>query len=100
MGLKLNKTKQDIKHHLESFLIKGSEKADKNYQKRIIHNFVNKVFVFDDKTVIFYNIDEDKEITHKDALNLVNNSGKERFAYQMGSFTKEHFFTSVFLFAC
>lgn len=54
-------TKEDIQTFIAIF-IKGDTK-DKSYQKRIIDNLLNAVYIFDDKVVIYFNLNNEKETT-------------------------------------
>ena len=50
------------------------DKSDLNYQRKIINKFVNSVFVYDDKVVIYYNVFSKTQIDHTEALkNIAEN---------------------------
>ena len=59
-------SKEDIISWIKRFT-KGNLN-DPSFQKRIINTFVNSVYVFDDKIVIYYNVKNSKQITHEEAL--------------------------------
>lgn len=69
---KLNK--EQITSLLLEFL-KG-DKHDLKFKKRIINNFVNSVFVFDDMIVMYYNIDElEAPMSYEDMLQNLDENG-------------------------
>ena len=55
-------TKDDVKNVLATYL--DGDKSDLNYQRK----FVNSVFVYDDKVVIYYNVFSKTQIDHTEAL--------------------------------
>ena len=47
---------------------------DINYKRKIINNFVNSVYVFDDKIVIYYNLFSNSKMTYEEMQqNLIEN---------------------------
>ena len=46
----------------------NGEALDTEFQKRIIDVFINSVFVYDDKIVLYYNIKEGKQVSHIEML--------------------------------
>ena len=58
--------KKDIIAWISQFC-KGDE-LDAEFQRKIIRTFVNSVFLYDDKIVIYYNIKGGKQITHMQML--------------------------------
>ncbi len=81
----LTKSKNDVKNLLHKFL--NGNVNDINFQREIIFNFVNCVYVFDDKILIYYNLFDNKNITFDDVLNdlkeqdshvqIFNNTGSQ-----------------------
>ena len=59
-------TKEDIISWIKRFT-KGNI-SDPSFQKRIINTFVNSIYVFDDKIVIYYNVKNTKQITYEETL--------------------------------
>ncbi len=59
-------TKQDIVSWLNSFC-KG-DLMDMEFRKRIIDVFINSVYLYDDKLVIYYNIKEGKQVSYIEML--------------------------------
>lgn len=57
-------TKQDIILWLKQFC-KG-DLMDENFRQRIIDVFINSIYVYDDKIVIYYNINDGKQISYID----------------------------------
>jgi len=55
-------TKEQIEAWLNSFC-KGDE-LDEKYQKRIMGLFINAIFVYDNKILIYYNIDKGKQVSY------------------------------------
>ena len=63
-------TKENILAWLNLFAT--GDIQDPDYRKRIIQIFVNAVFLFDDKLVMYYNVlDSDKPIEHADMLDNI-----------------------------
>jgi len=55
-------TREQLIKWLKSFC--AGDKADVKYQRRIIDLFVNSVYVYDDKIVIYYNVKSGKQISY------------------------------------
>ncbi len=65
-------TKEDIKNLLAEFL--DGNINDINYQRKIINKFVNSVYLFDDKTAIYYNLFNLRKFSYDEALeNIAEN---------------------------
>ena len=58
---KLKVTRKDIIDFVHEFT--NGENHDKEFQKRIIDNLVNAVYVYDDKVIIYFNINGGKEMS-------------------------------------
>ncbi|MGN1207949.1 MAG: zinc ribbon domain-containing protein, partial [Christensenellales bacterium] len=83
----LTKSKDDVKNLLHKFL--NENVNDINFQREIIFNFVNCVYIFDDKILIYYNLFDNKKITFDDVLNdLKEQNSNVQIFDNMGSQTK------------
>jgi len=47
------------------------DELDKDFQRRIINMFINSVFVYDDKIIIYYNVKDSKQVSHIDMLDTL-----------------------------
>lgn len=64
-----HKTKEDIIAHLKLF-IRGNE-LDTDTQKRIIHTFINSVYIYDDKIIIYFNLFNIEQVSYIEMLENV-----------------------------
>lgn len=71
-------TKDDVKNILAEYL--DGDKSDLNYQRKIINKFVNSVFVYDDKVVIYYNVFSKTQIDHTEALKDIAENDRVRIS--------------------
>ena len=62
-------TKEDVKNLLAEYLEGNINDID--YQRKIINKFVNSVYVFDDKTAIYYNLFNLRQFTYNEALDNI-----------------------------
>lgn len=69
IGNRVVLTEDDIKKWLNSFC-KG-DMFDMDFRKRIINTFVNSIYLFDDKVIIYYNIKNGKQISYIEMLDDV-----------------------------
>lgn len=60
-------TKKDVLSWLHGFC--DGDPLDTDYQKKIINTFVNAVYLFDDKVVIYYNVKNGEQVSFIDMLN-------------------------------
>lgn len=60
-------TKEQIVAWLKSFC--NGDLLDEEYQRRIINLFINAVYLYDDKIVIYYNIKGSKQVSYIDMCN-------------------------------
>lgn len=70
-------TEKDIVDFISNF-IKG-DPHDVNFQKRIIDNLVNAVYLYDESTIIFFNVDNGSEVSYigkNDVDDAINDLGK------------------------
>lgn len=67
-------TEDDIKKWLKSFC-KG-DLFDMEFRKDIINTFVNSVYLFDDKVIIYYNIKDGKQVSYIEMLDDVKEFGE------------------------
>lgn len=63
---KIKHTKESINEYFNLFLEKNTN--TESYKKRIINGFVNSVWVFNDKIIIYYNLFGPEPITYEDML--------------------------------
>lgn len=63
--------KQDIILELKRFC--NGDPLDFYFQKRIIDGIVNSVYVYDDRILIYYNLEDAKQISYIDNSNVVEN---------------------------
>ena len=61
---KLNKS--DVVSFLRQFC-KG-DPLDVSFQRRIINAFVNAIYIYDDKIILYYNVKDGKQVSHIDML--------------------------------
>ena len=47
---------------------------DKEFQRRIIDVFINSVYVYDDKIVIYYNIEDGKQVSYIEMIDSLEES--------------------------
>mgnify|MGYP000297485372 CR=1 FL=1 len=57
-------TADEYKAWLNSF--RRGDPLDENYRRRVIDTFVNAVYLFDDRVVIYYNIKDGKQVSYID----------------------------------
>lgn len=62
----LRYTKEQIVAWMKLFC--NGDPLDKNFQRRIIDVFVNAVYVYDDKLVIYYNVKGGKQVSYMEML--------------------------------
>ena len=62
IAAKIRLTEEDIKKWLNSFC-KG-DLFDMDFRRRIIDTFINAIYLFDDKIVIYYNIKDSKQVSY------------------------------------
>ena len=68
----ITRTKEDVKNLFIEFL--NGKTEDINYKRKIINNFVNSVYIFDDKIVIYYNLFGNSKMTYEEMQqNLIEN---------------------------
>ncbi len=59
-------TEQDIMNWLDGFCLGDS--LDETFQRHIIDAFINSIFLYDDKIVIYYNVKGSEQISYLDML--------------------------------
>ncbi len=57
-------TKEDYRNWLKA-IITGNV-TDESYRQQMIDTFINAVYVYDDKLVIYYNINKEKQVTYEE----------------------------------
>ena len=80
-------TEKEITAWLKQFC--KVDQLDENFQKRITDIFINSVYVYDDKIVMYYNIKDGKQISHIDVLDDIDEpkDNEEGFGFQGTSLT-------------
>lgn len=66
MAAKVNLTEEEVIKFLEGFC-KG-DLMDSNFRRKIFDAFVNAVYLFDDKVVIYYNVKNSKQVSYIEML--------------------------------
>ena len=67
---KIRYTENEIVAWLRQFC--NGDPMDQEFRKRIIDVFINNVYLYDDRVVIFYNIRDGKQISYIDMLNATD----------------------------
>ena len=85
--------KEDIVSWLKSFC-KG-DLMDENFRRNIIDTFVNSVYVYDDKIVIYYNVKEGKQVNYIDNCDALegaeeNNDGAQDVGVRISPLSLRH----------
>lgn len=62
IAAKINFTKDDVLAFIQSF--SGGDLMDDEYRAKIIDAFVNAVFLYDDRIIIYYNIKNSKQVSY------------------------------------
>ena len=60
-------TEAEVKAWLKQFC--GGDPMDESFRKRIIDVFINSVYLYDDRIVVFYNIRGGKQVSYIDLIN-------------------------------
>ncbi|MCL1787851.1 MAG: hypothetical protein FWG38_07665, partial [Defluviitaleaceae bacterium] len=94
-------TKEDIITWLKAFT--NGDLFDMEFRKRIIDTFINAIYIYDDKIVLYYNLKNSKQVSYIDMLDSTdcNNEGDKSdadvyndatggFGYQMVSPSPNH----------
>ena len=68
-------TKEDVLKWLKSFC-KG-DLFDLDFRQKIIDAFINSVYLFDDKVIIYYNIKDSKQVSYIDMLSDLEETTEE-----------------------
>ena len=63
-------TKEQVIAWLKSFC--NGDPLDEAFQRRIIDTFINSIYLYDDKLVIFYNIRNSKQVSYVDMLDAMD----------------------------
>ena len=66
----LELTEAEVRSWLKSF--SGGDVSDKEFCRRVIDVFVNSVFVYDDRIVVFYNIRGGKQLCREELYSAMN----------------------------
>ena len=71
-------SKDDVKKWLKSFC--NGDALNKDFQRHIINAFINSIYLFDDKIIIYYNLKNSKQVTYFEMLEgaVKNSRQKER----------------------
>lgn len=82
-------TEADIISWLKSFC--HGDIMDENFRRRIIDVFVNSVYLYDEKVVIFYNIKDGKQVSYIDMLDNTDPERKKSYKKDASPSTDERF---------
>lgn len=63
-------TETEVRAWLKQFCT--GDPADENFRKRIIDVFINSIYLYDDKVIIFYNIKGGKQVSYIDLINTID----------------------------
>ena len=69
MGLRL--TESEVVSWLYTF--RDGDPTDQAFRSRLVDTFINSVYVYDDRIIIFYNIRGGKQVSHKSLLETLEN---------------------------
>jgi len=75
IACKLRYTSDDVKAWLKLFC--EGDLMDADFQKRIIDVFINSVYMYDDKFVIYYNIRDGKQVSYIEMLDSTEEPGAD-----------------------
>ncbi|MDR2558311.1 MAG: recombinase family protein [Oscillospiraceae bacterium] len=53
------------------------DELDADFQRRIIDTFINSVYAYDDKVVIYYNVKDGKQVSHIDMIDSMDESADD-----------------------
>ena len=59
-------TEEQIRAWLKNFV--QGEELDKEFQRRIIDVFINSVYIYDEKIIIYYNIKDGKQVSYVEMI--------------------------------
>ena len=76
-------TREDIVAWIKQFC--RGDLMDEDFRRRIIDVFVNSVYLYDDKVVIFYNLKGGKQVSHIDMLDALGRADADSI---LGSYDK------------
>lgn len=66
ISAKIQISKEHIADWLKQFC--NGDALDVDFQKRIIDTFINSVYLYDDKVIIYYNIEGGKQVSYIDMI--------------------------------
>lgn len=87
------KSKTEIKQILQMF-VKNNE-SGLEYKKRIINSFINAVYVYDDKIIIYYNVFDTHQINLLENQEDIQNIDKNGFILDFNPITKSSNFKTI-----
>ena len=67
---KIKLTKEDIIKWLKSFC--EGDLFDMKFRRRIIDTFINSIYLFDDKVVIWYNLKDGKQVSYIETIDAID----------------------------
>lgn len=65
-------SKQDIKAELKKYC--DGDPLDFDFQKRIINGIVNSIYIYDDKILVYYNLEDAKQISYIESSDIAENA--------------------------
>lgn len=82
MGLRL--TEKEVVSWLKTF--RDGDPSDYDFRRRLVDIFINAVYIYDDRIIVFYNIRGGKQVSSKDLYeNLESQQDKENSKPETGS---------------
>lgn len=73
LAVGIKHTKQDLVNYLLLFI--DGNYRDKTYQKKMINNFIHSIYIFDDDILVFYNMEENRNLTYEQVKqHLIDNN--------------------------
>lgn len=81
VAMNLRLTEKEVVSWLTTF--RDGDPEEQDFRVRLIDIFINSVYVYDDRIIVFYNIRGGKQVTHRDLLETLEN--KENSKPEAGS---------------
>ena len=81
VAMNLRLTEKEVVSWLTTF--RDGDPEEQDFRVRLIDIFINSVYVYDDRIIVFYNIRGGKQVTHRDLLETLEN--KENSKPEPGS---------------
>lgn len=81
VAMNLQLTKKEVVSWLNTF--RDSDPTDPDFRARLIDTFINSIYVYEDRIIVFYNIRGGKQVSYKDLMESIEN--KENSKPEPGS---------------